>query len=79
MLYELTGLIWEEEIVPMDWKEGHQVKLPKKGDLSICNNYRGIMLLSVIGELLNRVMLQRMKNAVDTKPRDNQAGVRQNR
>ena len=79
MLYELIGLIWEEEMVPMDWKEGHLVKLPKKGDLSICDNYRGIMLLSVPWKVLNRVMLQRMKNTVDTKLRDNQAGFRQNR
>ena len=79
MLYELIGLIWEEEMIPMDWKEGHLVKLPKKGDLSICDNYRGTMLLSVPGKVLNRVMLQRMKNGVDTKLRDNQAGFRQNR
>ena len=79
MLYELIGLIWEEEMVPMDWKVGHLVKLPKIGDLSICENYRGIMLLSVPGKELNTVMLQRMKNAVDTKLRDNQAGFRQNR
>ena len=61
----------------MDLKEGHLVKLPKKGDLSICDNYRRIMLLSVPGKVLNRVMLKRMKNAVDTKLRDNQAGFRQ--
>ena len=76
MLYELIGLIWGEEMVPMDWKEGHMVKLPKKGDLSICDNYRGKMLLSGPGKVLNRDMLQRMKNAVDTKLRDNQAGYR---
>ena len=29
-LYELIGLIWEEEMEPTDWKEGHLVKLPKK-------------------------------------------------
>ena len=63
----------------MDRKEGHLVKLPKKGDLSICDNYRGIMLLSIPGKVLNKVMLKRMKNAVDTKLRDNQAGFRQNR
>ena len=79
MLYELIGLIWEEEIVPMDWKEGHLVKLPKKGDHCICDNYRSIMLLSVSGKVLNRVMLQRMKNAVDTNLRDNQAGFQQKR
>ena len=79
MLYELLGKIWEDENIPQDWKEGHLVKLPKKGDLSICDNYRGIMLLSVPGKVLNRVMLERMKKTVDQKLRDNQAGFRQNR
>ncbi|VDP82828.1 unnamed protein product, partial [Schistosoma curassoni] len=34
MLYLLFKKIWEEEQVPIDWKEGHLVKIPKKGDLS---------------------------------------------
>ena len=37
------------------------------------------MLLSVPGKVLNRVMLQRLKTAVDDKLRDNQAGFWQNR
>ena len=32
--------IWEEEKLPDDWKEAHLIKLPKKGDLSACNNYK---------------------------------------
>ena len=36
-------------------------------------------MLSVPGKVLNRVMLQRLKTAVDDKLRDNQAGFRQNR
>jgi hypothetical protein len=51
ILYELFGMIWEVEQVPAKWKEGHIVKLPKKGNLSICDNYRGIMLPSVPGSL----------------------------
>uniref|UniRef100_A0A183K898 Reverse transcriptase domain-containing protein n=1 Tax=Schistosoma curassoni TaxID=6186 RepID=A0A183K898_9TREM len=58
----------------MDWKEGHLVKIPKKGDLSKCENYRGITLLS--GNVLNRVLLNRMKDSVDAKLRDQQAGFR---
>ncbi len=53
MLYVLFGKIWEEEDMHGEWKEGHLVKLPKKGNLSVCNNYRGIMLLSVPGIILN--------------------------
>jgi hypothetical protein len=36
-------------------------------------------MLSVPGKVLNRVMLQRLKTAVDDKIRDNQAGYRHNR
>ncbi|CAI2729894.1 unnamed protein product [Schistosoma spindalis] len=38
MLHLLFKKIWEEEQVPMDWKEGHLIKIPKKGDLSKCEN-----------------------------------------
>ncbi|CAH8601080.1 unnamed protein product [Heterobilharzia americana] len=30
----------------VDWKKGYLVKLPKKGDISVCKNWHGIMLLS---------------------------------
>ncbi|VDO53768.1 unnamed protein product [Schistosoma margrebowiei] len=33
ILHLLFKKIWEEEQVPMDWKEGHLVKIPKTGDL----------------------------------------------
>ena len=79
MLYPLFGKIWEEEEVPADWKEGYLIKLPKKGDLSKCSNYRGITLLSVPGKVFNRIILERMKEAVDPKLRDQQAGFRKNR
>jgi hypothetical protein len=42
MLHPLLSKIWEQEQVPEDWKRGHLVKLPKKGDLSSYNNWRGI-------------------------------------
>ena len=60
-------------------RRAHSETSEKKGNLSICDNYRGIMNLSVPGKVLNRVMLQRLKTAVDDKLRDNQAGFRQNR
>ena len=56
MLYSIISKIWEEEELPADWKEGHIVKIPKKGDLSQCDNYRGIMLLSAPGKVMNRVI-----------------------
>ena len=79
MLHSLFSKIWEKEEVPAQWKGGIVIKLPKKGYLRDCNNYRGIMLLSVPDKVLNRVLLERMKEAVDPKLRDQQAGFRRNR
>jgi hypothetical protein len=47
MLHPLLSKIWGQEQVPKDWKRGHLVKLPNKVDLSPCNNWRRIMLLSI--------------------------------
>ena len=67
ILHDLFGKIWEQEETPTEWKEGYIVKLPKKGDMQDCKNYRGIMLLSVPGKVLNRVILDRLKIGVDAK------------
>ena len=70
-------MIWEKEEVPAQWKKRnhHQAakkkkKKKKKGDLRDCSNYPGIMLMSTPGKVLNRVLLERMKEAVDLKLRD---------
>nr|KAG5694748.1 hypothetical protein BaRGS_002701 [Batillaria attramentaria] len=55
MLHSLFSKIWEKEEVPAQWKEGIVIKLPKKGDLRDCSNYRGIMLLSVPGKAFDSV------------------------
>lgn len=67
----------EEERVPIEWKEGYLIKLPKKGDLSSCSNYRlGITLLSIPGKMFNRVLLNSMTDAIDPQLREQQAGFR---
>ncbi|VDP27037.1 unnamed protein product [Schistosoma margrebowiei] len=63
----------------MDWKEGHLIKISKKGNLSKCENYRGITLQSIPEKVFNRVLLCRMKDAVDAQLRDQQSGFRKNR
>ena len=66
----------------MERRNHHQAakkKKKKKKDLRDCSNCRGIMLLSTLGKVLNRVLLERMKGAVDPKLRDQQAGFRRNR
>ncbi|CAH8515410.1 unnamed protein product [Schistosoma haematobium] len=79
ILHILFNKIWDEEQVPKDWKEGLLIKIPKKGGLINCDNYRGITLLSIPGKVFNRVLLNRMKDCVDAQLRDQQAGFRKDR
>ena len=79
VLHPLFKEIWQAKQVPAEWKEGYLIKLPKKGDLSNCSNYRGITLLSVPGKVFSRILLNRIKDAVDPLLRDQQAGFRKNR
>ncbi|GFS11541.1 endonuclease-reverse transcriptase [Elysia marginata] len=78
-LCPLFAKVWTSGKYPIDWKEGHLVKIPKKGDLSRYENYRGITLLSIPGKVFNSVLLNRIKVATDPKLRDEQAGFRSNR
>ena len=79
MLYCVLAEIWEREEIPAEWNEGCLIKIPKKGDLSRCVNFRGITLLSVPGQALNIIILERMKGEVDKTLREEQAGFRQDR
>ena len=78
-LHKVFSNIWEKEDIPTEWKTGHLVKLPKKGDLGNCNNWRGITLLVIASKVLTRVILGRIKSSIDKKLRQNQAGFRPDR
>jgi hypothetical protein len=59
--------------------QGVLVKLPKKGDLSNCNNWRGITLLSIPSKVLAKVILHRINAKLDETLRKEQAGFRAGR
>ena len=67
VLHSLLNKIWNEENIPHDWT---LVKLSKKGDLSLCKNWRGIMLLSVASKVPYKIALEGMKNALEVRLRD---------
>ena len=79
ILHKIYSDIWKNEVMPQDWNIGHLIKLPKKGNLKECKHYRGIALLSVVAEVLNRILLTRLLKAVDEKLREEQAGFRKDR
>ena len=71
--------IWEQESFPTDWQEGIIIKLPKKGDLTDCNNWRGITLLCVVMKVFCWIILNRISNQLDPLLRPEQAGFRSGR
>ena len=79
LLTNILRDIWESEEVPLAWKTGLIVKLPMKGDRTNCNNWRGIMLLSVTYKVLSQVVLNRLTATVDPLLWKEQAGFRKGR
>ena len=57
VLYHLLHKVWEQEQIPEDWQRGLIVKLPKKGDLTECNNWRSVMLMVVAAKVLGRTII----------------------
>ena len=58
-LLVLLDSVWEEERVPQDWVNAILIPIPKKGDLSSCDNWRGIALLDFVGKAAARVVQNR--------------------
>ena len=52
------------------------MKLPRKGDLSDCNNWRGITLLPVPEKVFCKVILNRLQTKVNRTLREEQTGFR---
>ena len=76
VLHSLLNKIWNEEDIPQDWKVGLLVKIPKKGDLCLCKNWRSIMLLTVAIKVVCKITFERMRDALKGRLQDEQAGFR---
>ena len=57
-LYYLMFIIWENIILPSDFRNDLLVKIFKNGDRSEYGNYRGISLLSITSKVPARMPLK---------------------
>ena len=67
---------WQQEMVPSSWEEGELKILPKKGDLSLPKNYRGIMLLEVSYKVVAVILQRRLTVVCESLPHESQCGFR---
>ena len=61
---------------PQAWKKAHVTPVYKKGDKQICNNYRPISLLSILGKTMERSVHKYVYNYCIEKQSVHSASVR---
>ena len=59
---------------PKEWGLSGITPIPKKGNLTITDNYRGISLTQVASKIYNRCLLNRVRPVIDKVLRPNQSG-----
>ncbi|KAI8507980.1 hypothetical protein Bbelb_142200 [Branchiostoma belcheri] len=64
---------------PPEWGLAGIVPVPKKGNLTLPDNYRGISLTQVAAKVYNRLLLNRLRPVIDKLLRPNQNGFRPSR
>ena len=67
-------------MVPVDWVIACIVPLYKsKGDMYECSNFRGISLLSVVGKVYGRILINRIRDKTENVIAEVQSGFRRGR
>jgi hypothetical protein len=78
-LCHICNEIFEEQATPKQFNTNIIIPIPKKGDKTLMTNYRGISLMSVAAKTYNRILLNRIREPLDSILRINQAGFRKGR
>lgn len=79
MLKDLLQNVWTERRVPQEWVDAILVPIPKKGNLTLCDNWRGIALLDVVGKLVARIVQNRLQIVSERELPESQCGFRRGR
>ena len=79
VLCQIFSNIWENKEAPEEWKSSLIGKLPKQGDLTTCDNWRGVTLLSLTSKVFSRILQDRFLMTVEDISRNEQASFRKGR
>ena len=79
LILEFCNLALINNKQPEIWSLSNIIPVPKSGDLSKPDNYRGISLTCIIAKAYNRMILNRIRHAIDPHLRENQNGFREGR
>ena len=79
MLNSIIIKFWVTKIVPNQWNIGRVFVLPKKGDLSLPKNYKGIMLLQIAYQIITIFVHARVLPNQERLDHESQCGFRSGR
>ena len=79
---ELFRIMWRKDAIPKEFKDASMIHLFKrKGNPQLCDNHRGISLLSTAGKVLARGLLNRLNEHLEQSGLlpESQCGFRKDR
>ena len=79
LLLKLCNYCLINKTCPTSWRTSQIIPVPKKGDLTLVTNYRGISLLPIAAKIYNKLILNRLLPKVEPLLRNNQNGFRAGR
>ena len=79
LLLKLCNFCLINKTCPSTWRTSQIIPVPKKGDLTLVTNYRGISLLPIAAKIYNKLILNRLLPKVEPLLRKNQNGFRAGR
>ena len=77
-LLNICNRVYRQQNIDV-WTQSCILPFPKKGDLGIAANYRGISLIPISAKIYNKMLLNRIRPEIEKVLRHNQNGFRPNR
>lgn len=78
-LHELILKVWKEERMPEEWRTSVICPIYKKGDKLVCENYRGISLISTAYKVFTNILRDKLEENAENIIGEYQAGFRPGR
>jgi exonuclease III len=74
LLLDICNHVYSTHDAPPVWLTSNTIPIPKKGNLTLPENYRGISLTSIAAKVYNKLILNRLVPALNPILRKNQNG-----
>ena len=67
VLHAICQQIWKTQQWPQDWKRSVFIPIPKKGNAKDCSNYHTIVLISLAGKVMLKLLQARLQQYVNSE------------